>query len=48
MEMFRPMGNYPTQCPECFEPKGLELIPSKSSFILKGTGWYETDYASKK
>ena len=33
-------------CPEC----GGELMKliSESSFILKGTGWYVTDYARKE
>ncbi len=33
-------------CPEC----GGELIKliSESGFILKGTGWYVTDYARKE
>ncbi len=36
-------------CPECAE-KGkknpVEKIVSSSSFQLKGSGWYKTDYAS--
>ena len=33
-------------CPEC---KGrLRKIISNTSFVLKGTGWYATDYASNK
>ncbi len=33
-------------CPEC----GGELVKliSESGFILKGTGWYVTDYARKE
>ncbi len=33
-------------CPEC----GGELVKliSQTSFILKGTGWYVTDYARKE
>ena len=33
----------PTECPSC---KGhtLERIISKTSFALKGTGWYTSDY----
>lgn len=33
-------------CPECESP--IERIISQSTFHLKGTGWYATDYASKK
>ncbi len=35
------------ECPKCKE-KGksvhVDKIISESSFVLKGTGWYETDY----
>ncbi|PKL52669.1 MAG: FmdB family transcriptional regulator [Nitrospira bacterium HGW-Nitrospira-1] len=35
-----------TTCPDC---KGqLKKILSNTTFILKGTGWYATDYASNK
>ncbi len=34
-----------TECPAC---KGkLRKLISNSSFVLKGTGWYVTDYARK-
>jgi putative FmdB family regulatory protein len=35
-----------TKCPDC----GAELkkVISNTSFVLKGTGWYMTDYASNK
>jgi putative FmdB family regulatory protein len=35
-----------TKCPDC----GAELkkMVSNTSFVLKGTGWYMTDYASNK
>ncbi len=34
-----------SKCPEC---KGkLEKIFSQTSFQLKGSGWYVTDYASR-
>ncbi len=37
----------PEKCPEC--GKGpVEKMVSKSSFALKGTGWYRTDYAGGK
>ena len=32
-------------CPKCGGT--LKKLISNSSFILKGTGWYKTDYASK-
>ncbi len=36
----------PTKCERC---KGkMRRLISQSSFHLKGTGWYVTDYASKK
>ncbi len=34
-----------TTCPECGGE--LKKLISASSFILKGSGWYLTDYASK-
>lgn len=35
-----------TICPDC---KGqLRKMISSTSFVLKGTGWYVTDYASNK
>ncbi len=34
-----------TTCPECGGQ--LKKLISASSFILKGSGWYLTDYASK-
>tara|TARA_R100000808_G_C2090993_1_gene111421 strand:- start:300 stop:488 length:189 start_codon:yes stop_codon:yes gene_type:complete len=36
-----------TECPVC-EEEGLKKLISNSSFRLKGTGWYETDYKEKK
>ena len=35
-----------TECGECHSNKLKKLI-SNSTFHLKGTGWYVTDYASK-
>ena len=35
----------PTNCPDCNGEKIKKLI-SMSSFHLKGTGWYATDYKS--
>ncbi len=32
-----------TVCPSCGEPRAQRLI-SQTSFILKGSGWYVTDY----
>lgn len=33
-----------SQCPDCGGP--MKKLISNSSFVLKGTGWYKTDYAS--
>lgn len=33
-------------CPECGGE--LKKLISSTSFVLKGTGWYATDYGSKK
>ena len=35
-----------TDCPHCNEPKLTKQI-SLSSFQLKGSGWYETDFKNK-
>lgn len=34
-------------CPECGAKQLIKLI-SNTSFQLKGTGWYETDFKTKK
>jgi len=34
-------------CPEC-EKSALTKLVSASSFKLKGTGWYETDFKNNK
>ncbi len=34
-----------TACPECGGQ--LKKLISNTSFVLKGTGWYKTDYAAK-
>lgn len=34
------------KCPECGGK--MKKIISNTSFVLKGTGWYATDYASDK
>jgi putative FmdB family regulatory protein len=35
-----------TECPDCGSE--LKRVISNTSFVLKGTGWYMTDYASNK
>jgi putative FmdB family regulatory protein len=35
-----------TTCPDC--AGSLRKMISSTSFVLKGTGWYATDYASNK
>lgn len=48
-ELQRPMDERhdPTVCRDCGSDD-TELAISRSGFILKGTGWYATDYATKK
>ena len=36
-----------TDCPECGKPALKKLI-SAGGFVLKGTGWYETDFKGGK
>jgi putative FmdB family regulatory protein len=46
MEVFQKFSDSPlTRCEQC-NGRVTKLI-SQSSFHLKGTGWYVTDYASK-
>ena len=33
-----------TACPECSAEDGLRRLVSRTSFHLKGGGWYVTDY----
>lgn len=35
------------ECPECKEPK-LKKVITGTGFILKGDGWYETDFKHKR
>jgi putative FmdB family regulatory protein len=46
LEVMQKMSDRPlTRCPEC---KGkLEKIFSQTSFQLKGSGWYASDYTSR-
>ena len=37
---------YPTECPHCKSGRLTKLI-SPSGFVLKGNGWYATDFKSK-
>ncbi|MDD9816648.1 MAG: zinc ribbon domain-containing protein [Gammaproteobacteria bacterium] len=44
LEALQKMSDAPlVQCPECGRP-GLRKLISASSFRLKGTGWYVTDF----
>lgn len=48
LEKLQKMSDDPLkQCPECREP-ALSKLVSASSFKLKGTGWYETDFKNNK
>jgi len=43
MEVLEKIGEKPLEiCPECGGK--LEKLISNSSFVLKGSGWYKTDY----
>lgn len=45
-EIMQKMSDKPlTRCPQCSGK--LQKIISQSSFHLKGSGWYATDYANK-
>ncbi|MFB6374654.1 MAG: FmdB family zinc ribbon protein [Bradymonadaceae bacterium] len=43
-KLVRSGDSEPEQCPECEAPSITRLI-SNTNFKLKGSGWYETDYA---
>jgi len=34
----------PTVCPNCNKEGGIKKLISQTSFELKGSGWYVTDY----
>lgn len=38
----------PAECPKCGQKQPLERLMSRSSFHLKGGGWYSDLYASTK
>lgn len=45
-EILQRMSDAPlTQCQDCEAP--AQRVISSTSFILKGSGWYVTDYAKK-
>jgi len=39
------MDNHKKKCPVC--KKKVEKIMSQNTFVLKGSGWYVTDYKNK-
>ena len=48
LEAFQKISDDPLKnCPEC-EKEELEKLISATSFHLKGTGWYVTDFRDKK
>lgn len=48
LERIRKFSDPPlTDCPACGKPT-LKKLVSASSFRLKGSGWYETDFKNKK
>lgn len=48
MEAIQKMADDPlTECPKCAKPALKKLI-SAGGFVLKGTGWYETDFKGSK
>ncbi len=48
LEKLQKMNDDPLKdCPECGKSSLTKLV-SASSFKLKGSGWYETDFKNKK
>ncbi len=37
-----------TECQLCKKTNTIRKVLSPTSFVLKGSGWYATDYAAKK
>ncbi|MBI5236861.1 MAG: zinc ribbon domain-containing protein [Deltaproteobacteria bacterium] len=47
-EVIRKFSDKPLKkCIHC-DGKKIEKLISQSSFVLKGSGWYKTDYAAKE
>jgi putative FmdB family regulatory protein len=45
IEVMQSMSSDPlTTCDQCGAPEGLKKLISNTSFVLKGSGWYATDY----
>lgn len=45
IELMQKVGDCaPQVCPECGALKSLKKLISQTSFELKGSGWYVTDY----
>lgn len=40
--------NTPEACPCCQKKNSLTKLMSRTSFVLKGQGWYETDFKGKQ
>ncbi len=38
----------PEVCPNCGKKGGVHKLISHTSFVLKGSGWYVTDYKNSK
>ena len=36
-----------TDCPECGDKGGVKKLVSRTSFVLKGGGWYKDHYGLK-
>ena len=48
LEKIQKMSDAPLlDCPQCKKPSLIKKI-SAAGFRLKGTGWYETDFKTKK
>ncbi len=37
----------PGECPQCGSKGNIHRVMAPTSFVLKGSGWYATDYRSK-
>lgn len=48
LEIKQHFDDPPPDCKHCASNLAMKKLISKSSFHLKGVGWYKTDYAKKR
>lgn len=46
-EVLQRMNAPPPSCARCIEPVEMVKRPKAAAFVLRGQGWYQSDYKSK-